>query len=416
MSNKSLLWIINYLTKKDDIYLPDTISNYFIDSSNNITDISFYFHYVTSDVFKKESADMIKLYVKSKKIKNAFKNFLYLYKVKKANHVTDTDLYLNPLNDFPDNQRVSLFIGNAIYDFRISNIINLWNDCLTKNDGLFVKPIELKNPYTNIPFKKYNLYNLFFSILNSKFIMNSIILSFFKTHFDIDTFIYINFPLLKDIAITNFIKYSTTRELYDEIHNMLVEFEKDINYYYLPSSISNVRKKFYVKELSCILHYYCISKFSCNPLKKKCGHERCKKLLIDYFENSSNSSFYIRGINLNRYVNPTNIPLPIPNIFIANEELEPPQPPINPQHDDDADNADDNFDIEMQIIETSQELEIESMSSDESELDNFEYNSEISNPFESSFSLPRTPNNNDIRSNSQSPSPSPFSISLFRRH
>ena len=416
MSNKSLLWIINYLTKKDDIYLPETISNYFIDSSNNITDISFYFHYVTSDVFKKESPDMIKLYIKAKKIKNAFKKFFYLYKVKKANHVTDTDLYLNPLNDFPNNQKVSLFIDNAIYDFRISNIINLWNDCLTKNDGLFVKPIELKNPYTNIPFKKYNLYNLFLSILNSKFIMNSIILSFFKTHFDIDTFIYINFPLLKDIAITNFIKYSSTRELYEEIHNMLVEFEKDINYYYLPSSISNVRKKFYVKELSCILHYYCISKFSCNPLKKKCSHERCKKLLIDYFENSSNSSFYIRGINLNRFTNPTNIPLPIPNIIISNEELEPPPPPAHTS-DNEATNADDNFDIEMQIIETSQELEIESMSSDESELDNFEYNSEISNPFESSFTLPRTPPTNNInRSNRQSPSPSPFRLSLFRRH
>ena len=274
MNKQSLLWIIKYLSKKSNIFLPDTINDYFINNNHNnnhnndITDISFYYHYIISEAFKRHHNEMITLYIESKKIKNAFKKFFYLCKIKKASHVTDTDLYLNPLTDFPDNQRVSLFIDNAIYDFRISNIINLWNDCLTKNDGLFVKPIELKNPYTNIPFKKYNLYNLFFSILNSKFIMNSIILSFFKTHFDIDTFIYINFPLLKDIAITNFIKYSTTRELYDEIHNMLVEFEKDINYYYLPSSISNVRKKFYVKELSCILHYYCISKFSCNPLKK----------------------------------------------------------------------------------------------------------------------------------------------------
>ena len=107
MSNKSLLWIINYLTEKDDIYLPDTISNYFIDSSNNITDISFYFHYVTSDVFKNESADMIKLYIKAKKIKNSFNKFFYLFKIKKANHVTDQDLYLNPLIDFPNNQKVS---------------------------------------------------------------------------------------------------------------------------------------------------------------------------------------------------------------------------------------------------------------------------------------------------------------------
>lgn len=412
MSNKSLLWIINYLTKKDDIYLPDTISNYFIDSSNNITDISFYFHYVTSDVFKKESADMIKLYIKAKKIKNSFKKFFYLYKIKKANHVICTDLYLNPLNQFPDNQKVSILIENTIYDFRISNIINLWNGALTKNDGLFVKPKELKNPWTNIEFKKYNLYNLFFAILNSNFIMNSIILSFFKTNFEIDTFIYINFPLLKDIAINNFIKYSSTRELYDEIHNMLVEYEKDINYFYLPQSITPNRKIFYVKELSNILHYYCISKFSCNPLKKKCGYERCKTKLKTYFENSSNTAFYIRGINLNNYTNPSNIPLPIPNVIISSEELEPPLPPIESPPSPPIEN---DIDIPATaIIESPQDLELESMSSDEdSELNDFEYEHTLSNPFINTFSLPRTPpnQNNELQSNS-----SPFSISLFRRH
>ena len=141
----------------------------------------------------------------------------------------------------------------------------------------------------------------------------------------------------------------------------------------------------------------------------------CKKLLINYFENSSNSSFYIRGINLNQFTNPTNIHIPIPNIVVSNEDLEPPAPSYTTE--DETGTADDNFDVEMQIIETSQELEIESMSSDESELDNFEYSAVLSNPFESSFSFPRTPpNNNDNRSNTQSPSPSPFSLSLFRRH
>ena len=34
MNNKSLLWIIKYLSEKNNIHLPDTISNYYIDSSN----------------------------------------------------------------------------------------------------------------------------------------------------------------------------------------------------------------------------------------------------------------------------------------------------------------------------------------------------------------------------------------------
>jgi hypothetical protein len=416
MDKQPLLWIIKYLSNKSKIYLPDTINDYFIESNNGqyISDISFYFHYIISDAFKDKQEDMNNLYIKAKKIKNAFNRFLYLKKVNKANHVTTEDLYLNPLTIFPDHQKVSLFINNTVYDFRIANIINLWNDCLTKNDGLFVKPMELKNPFTNLPFKKYNLYNLFFSILESQFIMNSMILSFFKINFDIDTFIYINFPLLKDLCITNFIKNGSTHELYDEINNMLVEYEKDINYFYLPTSISYTRKKFYIKELSFILHYHCISKFSCNPLKKKCGYERCKTLLKDYFDHSSNSAFYIRGVNINNVMT-SNSYTSVPNIIVNQNELEPPGPLQHPQSPSSI-----NY-FEMEIIQSEQELEVQSISSSDDELTDLDYFPELpemNNPFEGTFTLPRTPTNENDRSNSQSPpaTPSPFRISLFRRH
>ena len=74
---------------------------------------------------------------------------------------SNTDLYFNPLNKYPKNQLVKLIINNTIYNFRISNLINMWLDSLTKQENLFCKPIELKNPYTNLPFNKHNLYNIF---------------------------------------------------------------------------------------------------------------------------------------------------------------------------------------------------------------------------------------------------------------
>jgi len=414
MNNKSLLWIIKYLSEKDNIHLPDTISNYYIDSNNNITDISFYFHYMISEVFKNERTNMVKLYIKAKKIKNSFNKFFYLCKIKKANKVTEQDLYLNDLSNFPDKQKVSILIDNSIYDFRIANIINLWKDCLTKNDGLFVQPSELKNPFTNLPFKKYNLYNIFFSIYHSDFIMNRLILSFFKVDFNLNIFLYINFPLLKEISIQNFIKFGHTSDLYDEINNMLVEYEREIGYYYLPRIITNRRKKFYITELSSscgILHYYLIHKFSCNPLKKKQGYDRCKKLLKEYFENSINTAFYIRGVNINDFANPTNIPLP--RILIPQDEIEPPLPTTpSVSTTPPATNEEtplDEIDFEMEIIEESEELEVQSITSEDSDLANVFFDS---SPFESSFNLPRTPPNfNDSRSTQQSP----FQMNMFRR-
>ena len=243
--------------------------------------------------------------------------------------------------------------------------------------------------------------------------MNSLILSFFKMEFNLDLFLYINFPLLKEISIQNFIKFGHISELYDEINNMLVEYEKDIGYYYLPQSISYTRKKFYVRELSSsgILHYYLIHKFSCNPLKKKTGYDRCKKLLKEYFENSSNTAFYIRGINVNQFTNPTNIPLP--RIIVPQDELEPLQPsppsespPPPPPSNQEIDN--ENIDFEMEIIEESEELEVQSVSSEDSELTDVTFNID---PFLNTFSLPRTPPNYNRRSTLQSP----FQMNMFRR-
>ena len=118
MDKQPLLWIIKYLSNKSKIYLPDTINDYFIESNNGqyISDISFYFHYIISDAFKDKQEDMNNLYIKAKKIKNAFNRFFYVKKVNNANHVTTEDLYLNPLTIFPDHQKVSLFINNTVYE------------------------------------------------------------------------------------------------------------------------------------------------------------------------------------------------------------------------------------------------------------------------------------------------------------
>ena len=63
MNKQSLLWIIKYLSKKSDVHLPDTINDYFINntSNNNITDISFYFHYIISEAFKIDSLLKVEL-------------------------------------------------------------------------------------------------------------------------------------------------------------------------------------------------------------------------------------------------------------------------------------------------------------------------------------------------------------------
>ena len=114
--------------------------------------------------------------------------------------------------------------------------------------------------------------------------MDPLILAFFKCNFELSIFIYKHFPILKEFAISSFIKHGSISELYEEIHNMLTEFETDIDYLTLPDTISYRRKTHFVNELIICLRYYLIY-LSCNPLLRD-ARKSCKEKLLEYVKNN----------------------------------------------------------------------------------------------------------------------------------
>ena len=91
------------------------------------------------------------IYREAKTIKNKLTNLIKKYRWNNAvNSNIEQDLFLNNIDDFHEKFVVTILENNTIYKFRISDIVNLWVLSLQNCEQLFVKPIELKNPYTNI--------------------------------------------------------------------------------------------------------------------------------------------------------------------------------------------------------------------------------------------------------------------------
>ena len=168
----------------------------------------------------------------------------------------------------------------------------MWLDSLTKQENLFCKPFELKNPYTNLPFNKHNLYNIFFAIHFSPYIIPTLIYYFFLVDFNLDIFVFKYYPVLKDYAIKNFIKNGSVSELYENIHNMLYTFKRYLGGIYLPQRLAYSRKKFIVKELTPYLKDYLVSEYSCNPFRKRIAYNKSKEGLRIYFR--ENELVYVR--------------------------------------------------------------------------------------------------------------------------
>ena len=223
------------------------------------------------------------MYFEAKSKKNKLHTFLKIIMWKKAiNSDIENDLFMNKLSDFKNKFVISILEKNTIYKFRISDIVNLWVLALTHTDQLFVDPINLKNPYTNIEFSKSALYNIYFKLINCGFIVPNLITSHIKYNLDTKMFTIRNYPELKEIAILTFMREGSYLEKYEQIVNMLHDFRRDIKYYTMSTTCTTSVKIRVTKVFSNYLFLYLESKYSCNPLIKDESEKRVKEKLSKF--------------------------------------------------------------------------------------------------------------------------------------
>ena len=253
--------IIKFIGEKNNTYISHTflgiLKNYCI-KNNNINDCCLYKFYVLNNVLFdiSENLSNIDIYITAKKLKDFFIKYLNKKKInKKKIYDIETDLYFKPLNKYPNYQIINILENNTVYKFRLSDIINMWIDSLYNNEDLFAKPTKLKNPYTNIPFKKYNLYNIYISIYFSNFTMPDIIQLFCKYNFELDTFLYECYPMIKDNIIKKYVNLASRYDKYEHILNMMEKNKSKLNNIYIPSYDRIQIKKI---DLSPFLTYICL--------------------------------------------------------------------------------------------------------------------------------------------------------------
>ena len=241
------------------------------------------------------------LYRQAKSYKNKFNSLVKIFKWKKAiNSNIEQDLFLNDINKFKNKYTITILENKTLYKFRISDIVNLWVLALKNTEQLFVKPLDVKNPYTNIEFSKTALYNIYIKLLDAGFIIPNVIASHIHYELDIKMFCIRNYPELKENAILLFMREANFLDKYEEILNMLHDFRKEVDYYTMANLCSINTKKEAVKLFSNHLFLYLESKFSCNPLIKDESKSRVKEKLKKLIEDKP--YFGLERVDVIRYV------------------------------------------------------------------------------------------------------------------
>jgi len=132
---------------------------------------------------------------------------------------------MNPI-DRHTKSIIEIYQGNRVYLFTIYDVVNLVNANLSHSPFFFSDPLPVKNPYTNIPFTKSDLYNLYYFVKYSDHDMPLLMQLFFESNLDISRFKRDNAFIIRDLYIKTHVATMPSHLLLENIRNMFRDYTK----------------------------------------------------------------------------------------------------------------------------------------------------------------------------------------------
>lgn len=268
--------INNIITKKDEYSIIEIL----YDTRNKSHSKFMWYESVLANPFllPKICDEFIRVYTILQKTYYTLSRFVYFIKYKRARTYNTTDLF----GDAFSSNKITIFENNTKYVFSLKELIHIINTSLSNSVYFFNEPISCKNPYTNIPFMKSSLYNIYFAMRKSTFILPVLLHQFFLSNFDLTVFSEKNEWLIHDHYLESYSKNITSINIRSIVLKMLdhcqiygyrihVDFPKDrlleimrpyIDLYYKARySINHNKSKEYIGKLRMKLYDF----FQYNP-------------------------------------------------------------------------------------------------------------------------------------------------------
>jgi hypothetical protein len=144
---------------------------------------------------------------------------VYRYKYKKAPIAIDTDLSLSNIKS--SHTTMTILQNNQKYLFTLFDLKRLIDTSLSNSPYHFSHPLPIKNPYNNLPFEKSVLYNMYFFMKKSDFVIPTLFHLYFLSNFNLSKFQEENETIIQQIHLKQYLHNLSSKETKSEIMYML---------------------------------------------------------------------------------------------------------------------------------------------------------------------------------------------------
>jgi len=211
-------------------------------------------------ISKDDKTRCMDFYTKAHALNARFSKLAMIWRTWKAKQTITTDLYMNEINI---NHRNSIKIhqNNTNYWFTVSDLINQIEASLLNSPYYFSEPLEPKNPYTNVPFTKATLYNIYFKIRESTYLPSVLIHNYFLCEFDLYLFRIENECLIRETYFRRYIYNTDPNTLFYEILDLTRTFRFRID--------DSAPRDEIIKIMRPYLYLHMVSKYHICGLEKQ---------------------------------------------------------------------------------------------------------------------------------------------------
>jgi hypothetical protein len=235
---------------------------------------------VFENIFSNEETreEFLNYFCKMQRIYFLLVKHAYRYKMRKTPVQVSTDVFMTPLRE-GDGRTLAIVQYGKKYLFSTSDLINIINSSLSHTSYFFAEPLVCKNPYNNIPFNKSTLYNMYFFIKKSTFLLPVLFHYYFMENFNLKRFGEKHEVLIREKSIKRHVEKTCVNELYDEITTIL-----HVNRYTRKLYIDNdFPKDRLVNIMRPYLHLYYLYTCSTDLVKRDAYEKEFNEKMMNFY-------------------------------------------------------------------------------------------------------------------------------------
>lgn len=162
---------------------------------------------------------MLDIFCKAQRAYHGFLRLARVWRIKSSVSKITHDLYLNPIE--PTTPSIMIYQDDAKYLFRLTDLMNIIHTALSHCLNFFVDPLHPRNPYTNNPFSKAMLYEIYFKVRSSQYRIPRLYQLFYESDFHLVKYTYENEATIREVHLYDYVFTSPASYLKAAIFQML---------------------------------------------------------------------------------------------------------------------------------------------------------------------------------------------------